>query len=312
MGRLVIDLDNFTAVHRGPGTSTPLPALQAPGQVTGVAASPSATSAAVSWSLTANATSYKVDWTPVAGSGEQSSMPVGNLTGWTQVLAEDFTTPVPLGSFNDAYPGWNGYDGARDTSKNYGRVLAKQGLYDSDATCSVHDSMLDIYVHTPADGTPRIAAPLPRPTSAAFNQLYGRYAVRFRSDVVQGYKVAWLLWPQSDDWAEGEIDFPETSLGGTIEGFSHQVDGDPAVNQWHVDTGEVMTEWHVAVIEWTPTVLRFKLDDLSWQTTDTDAIPHTPMRWTLQTETLLSSTPPPTNAAGHVYIDWVAAWSYNP
>lgn len=36
------------------------------------------------------------------------------------------------------------------------------------------------------------------------------------------YGVAWLLWPQSDNWPwDGEIDFPESSLTGTAHGYHH-------------------------------------------------------------------------------------------
>ena len=50
-------------------------------------------------------------------------------------------------------------------------------------------------------------------------QAFGRFSVRFRSDPLPGYKAAWLLWPESDNWNEGEIDFPEGGLDSTMWGF---------------------------------------------------------------------------------------------
>jgi hypothetical protein len=239
-----------------------------------------------------------------------TSVPIGDLPGWTQVMYQDFNTDVALGDFRTTYgAGWDGYDGYEDTSRNLGRPVGQRGLYDAAQTVTVQNSVLDIYVHT--QGVQPYVFAL-TPVLPTYGQLYGRYAVRFKSELVEDYKVAWLLWPDSEDWEEGEIDFPEADLGQNISGFSHDVIGDPGDNAWVVNTGVSMLNWHIAVIEWTPTFLRFKLDDTSWQTTSVNAIPTNPMHWVLQTETHLSATPPPVEAAGHVSIDWVAAWSYTP
>jgi len=249
-----------------------------------------------------------------------NAVPTTDLPGWTLLLSEDFSRNASLGNFKDIYTGWGAYDWGYDTSKNLGRPQTKSGLYATPYTTSVHDSMLDMRVFT-SDGTqdpnipagqPLVSAPVPRIGSWA--QLYGRYSMRFKSDTVEGYKVAWLLWPaQPNTWSSGEIDFPEGGLGENITGFSHQVDGDPNVNQYQLQTGVSMTDWHVATIEWMPTRINFLLDGVRvGTTTDPDAIPHVPMYWVLQTETWLSATPPPTNSTGHVYVDWVAAWSYTP
>jgi hypothetical protein len=223
------------------------------------------------------------------------------VPGWSLVLAEDFTTDAPLGSFAATYPGWSGYDGARDTSRN--------GTYNSATTVSVRDGVLDKYLHT-RDGAAQVAALTPAIDGRAWQgQLHGRYSVRFRSDAVPGFKMAWLLWPSSDDWNEGEIDFPEADLGEEIGGFSHDVNGNPSRNAWAMDTGVGMDDWHTATIEWTPDGVTFVLDDQTWTTNDRSAIPTDPMRWVLQTETALGGGAPSAGSAGHVQIDWVVAWS---
>jgi hypothetical protein len=52
--------------------------------------------------------------------------------------------------------------------------------------------------------------------------LYGRYSVRFKADPLAGFKIAWLLWPDSGVWPrDGEIDFPEGELDLTIYGAAH-------------------------------------------------------------------------------------------
>ncbi len=232
--------------------------------------------------------------------------PSTNLTGWRFLYNQDFNTPATLGNdFANKYPGFTGYTG-RDTSGN--------GTYDYSKTLTVHDSLLDWYVHT-ENGTPYVAAPtIALPTTTGWGQTYGRYSLRFRTETVPGYKLAWLLWPaEPNGWSSGEIDFPEGDLGGDIQMFSHEVDGNPSNNAYGNNTGVSMTDWHITTIEWTPTKLSFYLDNkLVGSTTAPNSIPHVDMYWALQVETSLSGTKPAANASGHVYLDWVAAWAYNP
>jgi len=274
--------------------------------------------ASVGNSLVGDASKVRVDYvrfwedaTVPAPGGNPSgvAVPSTNLPGWNLVLSEDFTENAALGQFPAVYgPIWSAADGQHDTSRAYGRPLANEGIYDSTKTVTVHNSMLDIHVYTdPATGRPWVANPIP--DTGTWGQLYGRYAVRFKADTVQGFKIAWLLWPTSENWNQGEIDFPEAGLGNNIQGYSHNVFGSPNTNQWIVNTNVNMAQWHTAVIEWTPTSLKFILDDTVYTTTDSAAIPTNPMYWKLQTETNLSATPPPTSAQGHVYIDWVAVWT---
>lgn len=231
-----------------------------------------------------------------AGSG--SAVPTGDLPGWHLVLSQDFTTNAAAGQFSSVYPGWADYDGGHDTSGH--------GIYDSAATTSVSGGVLDEYLHTEG-GVARAMALTP--PAGGSHQTYGRYAVRFRSDLLPGYKIAWLLWPTNDNWAQGELDFPEADLDHTIEGFAHDVTGSPERNAWVVSTGTTMTSWHTAVMEWTPSGLTYTLDGQSWHTSDPSAIPRGPMNWVLQTETAENGAAPAASVSGHVSIDWVAAWT---
>ena len=231
---------------------------------------------------------------PVVSSG--TAVPQGDLPGWRQTLSEDFTKAAPLGSFASTYRGWAGYDGGTDTSGN--------GRYNSATTTSVHDGLLDKYLHS--DGSSAQVMALTPPIAS---QTYGRYAVRFKMDQVPGYKVAWLLWPASDNWTQGELDFPEGSVGGKASGFAHDTSGNPSNNVWSVDTGMATTDWHTAVIEWAPGSLTYTMDGKSWTTNNARAIPTNPMRWVLQTETELEGGRPNAGSAGHIYIDWVATWA---
>jgi len=230
---------------------------------------------------------------PVGGSPSGQPMPTAAPAGWTTVLAEDFTTPVATGSFpGSTYSSrWTGYSGFRDTSG--------VGSYTPSRVVSVTGGALDLFLHTEG-GTPLVAAPVPLPNGGQWGGwTYGRYAIRFRADAVPGYKTAWMLWPDSDDWNDGEIDFPEGELDGTANAFVHQP-GNPAHNALAVDTGATYTGWHTAVIEWLPSGVTFSLDGR--QVGRTSVSPSRPLHLLLQTET---SGRPSSSASGHVQVDWI-------
>jgi chitodextrinase len=235
-------------------------------------------------------------------------MPVGDLPGFTQVFTDNFTTNVPLGSFPQAVSGkWYAYPYSwKDTSGN--------GTYDPASGLSVHDGTLDMWLHTLANGEHVAEAPVPItvPGSHTYGagQLYGRFSACFKADAVSGYKTAWLLWPNSENWPnDGEIDFPEGSLTGNIEAFMHWQGGTSGSSQDAYSTSlPEAGAWHVVTIEWTPSYVSFVLDGVQiGRSTDPSRIPATPMHWVLQTETQ-SSVIPTTASNGHVLVDWVAAW----
>lgn len=238
-------------------------------------------------------------------------MPNADLPGWRLIFTDDFNTAVPLGWFPDAASQkWWAYPPTWwDT--------VKHGNYDAARVLSCHDSMLDYWVHT-ENGIPKVAAPVPRINTATLStrcpagQLYGRYAVRFKSDPLPGYKTAWLLWPDSGVWPrDGEIDFPEGDLraGSIIKAFMHRQGATTGNDQDYWTTGKTYDAWHTAVIEWGPNSCQFFLDDLA-SPVFTARVPNTPMHWVLQTETDLDTADKPDPATqGHVYIDWVAVWA---
>jgi beta-glucanase (GH16 family) len=230
-------------------------------------------------------------------------MPVGDLAGWKQIFTDDFTKPVPLGSFPAAVSSkWSAYpSGSRDSS---GR-----GRYSPDKVLSVSGGMLNMFIHSEG-GTHLVAAALPELTAkATYGQLYGRYAVRFRADALTGYKTAWLLWPDSGRWPrDGEIDFPEGNLDDVIKSYVHHQGASSSSDQDVFTTSARYSGWHTAITEWTPGKVVFLLDDqIVGQTTT--RVPNTPMHWVLQTETALEGAAPTASTQGNVQIDWVAAWA---
>lgn len=261
---------------------------------------------------------------PASPSGQ--IMPKGDLPGWRYLMGEDFDTDLPLGgNFMQAYPliGFYGQPyttGAYyDTSRNVGRPTASQGLYSTPRVISVSEGVLRKRLHT--EGVrPMVAALCPHIPGYVRSgywsyQTYGRYTIRARfPNVMPGYKCAWLLWPQSDDSSiHGEIDFPERDFDNltAVGGFVHHAPKVPDPHQWSMGSYQInMTQWHTYTMEWSPGLVRFILDG-AVVGTHTERIPAAPMRWVIQTETRVGSTPPQVTVQGDVEIDWLAMWAYD-
>ncbi len=224
-------------------------------------------------------------------------IPATDLPGWQLRFSDDFTTNVPLGSFPTAVASrWRAYQDRTDTS---GR-----GLYAPDQVLSVHDGVLDWWMHS-VQGQPLVAAALPQMA----RQTYGRYAVRFRSDSLPGYKVAWLLWPDGGTWPQdGEIDYPEGDLDSTFCGFVHHQGATTGDDQDAFCNLGSFTPWHTAVTEWSPGLVQFFLDGQLVGSTTT-RVPSGPMFWVLQSETALGGPAPSAATSGHILLDWAVAWS---
>jgi hypothetical protein len=247
-------------------------------------------------------------------------LPLFRSVGW----AEDFDTDVALGAFPGPYltrlnvygpPHFPGY---YDTSRNpyYNRPVGQWGEYRADRTASVDQGVLRIRMHT--EGIrPMVFNLLPSFGEKIGNwyyQLYGAYEIcaRFPS-AMPGYKIAWLLWPSSNDGrGDGEIDMPETDLASltSVGGFVHRIDGTSGGDQ-HVMAKYAldMRQWHRYRIEWAPNSVRFYIDDVEtgeW----TERIPNTPMRWAIQCETTLTQAAPDPKVQGDILIDWMTIREY--
>ena len=257
--------------------------------------------------------------TPADPSG--APVPRGNVQGWDQVFAESFKTSVPLGGFSGCVAGptlissacsglpsnlrsrWWAYpDGWQDTEHH--------GIYSPSRVLSIHNGVLDYYLHT-VDGTPVGAALVPKIPGGirGGGLLYGAYVVRFRAEPIRGYKTAWLLWPDREVWpAEGEVDFPEGDLSGDIDAFMHHSGAASTPAQDVYPTTADYNAWHTAIIEWTPGNCRFILDGQQIGASS-ESVPRDPMHWVLQTETATDGSIPTASASGHVLIAWVAAYT---
>lgn len=245
------------------------------------------------------------------GGASGEAMPTASLPGWTYLNGEDFNTDFAEGQYRTTMGiEWDRYHNF-PASVQTGQY---EGVYRLDKTASASGSVLRIRCHKESGQTYAwVGAPTPWD---GLPQLYGRYSMRFRTTPTTNgdYKMAWLLWPTTEDWNDGEIDFPECDLGANLGGFSHNVVGNPNQNVLAYSSSISTQDWHTATIEWTPSFVRFLVDGAQVaQTTNPNGIPTVPMRWVLQTETSLERPHPiPVGSQADVYLDWIAAWSYTP
>jgi hypothetical protein len=236
-----------------------------------------------------------------------SSMPTGTLvsngTTWTQVYAEDFLTDAALGAVASTYPKMGFYQSGKDTS-GYGQYAPNQVL-------SVSDSNLDFHLRS-VNGQPLAASILPDNYAP---HTHARVSIRYRADSITGYKFVGMLWPNSNVWNDGEIDWPEGNLNGKVRPASaiagtlgQGKSGGPIfLPPKEMFAATDQTQFHVATTEWTSSAVRFYWDDTLIATVS-QGVPSKPMRVTLQAETWINQGAPSTSSDGHVDIDWITIY----
>ena len=213
------------------------------------------------------------------------------------------------------YPnGWPDTEGDNDPSS------PGACYYYPSETLSVTGGLLNMHIHTDSDNRCVTAVPepiLPKADQSSPNsnaQLYGEYSVRMRSDAVPGYLVAFLLWPANQNWPhDGEIDFPNSELTGTVSAFMHHEGGTSGGDQDAYSSNTTYAGWHTYTTIWTPTYVKFEIDGtVIGDSTNRSEIPDTPMYWVLQTEGDISATKPSASAAGNLQVAWATVYAYDP
>lgn len=241
--------------------------------------------------------------------------PHGDLTGWRQIFVDDFTRDAAVGTWaNVCEPDRIVYTGAEGqkwrTYPNCYLDTYQRRPYRPESVLSVGGGVLNFHLHQ-VNGMPAGANPSPLIDGVSQYQTYGRYSIRFRVDNpnLQEYYIASLLWPQSEQWpVDGEFDFPEGGLAGTVSGFHHYAGAGscPSCQLEAAHTGARFTDWHTYTMEWSPGRIRYLLDD-QVVLDSTDWVPSTPMRWQIQVETNGYG-----NNSGNLLVDWVSVYSYDP
>lgn len=229
-------------------------------------------------------------------------------SGWTRVGSEGFTTDgsgLPA-SFTQYPSNW------LDTAPAGGSATGGGGHYGCEGGIGRLGGVLNFKlvggkVCTPVfkdqggSGVNQFGIP--------FGMAEGRYSVRFRvrSGASDQHKIAWLLWPDTDNFSDGEIDYPETDhFPDVIRAHTHRI-GSSTVDSYSsgVTVGADDT-WHVATIERKSGSVRYLMDG-NVVGTSTSGLPTAAMHWVLQSETIVeSSATPPDSEVTSIDVDWVS------
>lgn len=210
-----------------------------------------------------------------AGAGEPADP-------WVQTMTTSFDTPAAAGRVDNVY-----------AQKIV--VYADSDTYEQD-NLSAHDGKLDVTL----DGRTGAAFYF-RPTPTTKGMTYGRYVVSFQVSEAVGNSAAFLFWPNSNVWSDGEIDFPEGSFDSALHGWHHTTD--PAQCATPPGCNEAIAlpatgSWrdpHTADVRWTPTSVTYYLDGTLVATVDR-LLPVGDHRFTIQTAPTAASQP------GHLYL----------
>lgn len=237
-----------------------------------------------------------------------SAAPSGDLpaddqgpNGWQQVFVDQFDVSG-RGTSNGGLPGgrWAGYPA--------GTVITNStnGVYDASKTATVGDGKLSIWMWSDEQTAYGAAfTPIVDP------QTYGRYDVRYRyaTTDITGYRSAWLLWPDSQNWGDGEIDFAEyqRETPSPVSAAMHRACGTTPCPYDYADRSVDPLGWHTATAIWSPGEVRTFIDGHPL-TVSKDEVPDKPMHLILQAEassTGVRATPGDTVG---IEVDWVSIY----
>lgn len=216
--------------------------------------------------------------------------PIGNIGKFKQRVVENFTTPAVAakGKFTATYAkNWQPYpDGTG-------------GMYFSGSQISGHDGVMDVLL----DGKKGAAGTFGT-AREAWTHVGGKFTVRARATGGDGNGAAFMLWPDSNRWADGEIDYPEGNFEATPSAFHHSMVPGREMNATQQSTGVSWRTWHTYSIEWIPgKSVSYQLDGKTIKTVTKD-VPKTGHRYMFQVGNW--------GKQGHLYIDWFTTYDYVP
>ncbi len=236
--------------------------------------------------------------TPAITAFTSKTMPKGNLPGWRQTFADDFTES----SLSSRWYLYNGQPGGDPA-----------GWFDS-KHISTRNGLLNIVAKKERTPNGTLYASGGMSNLKSFSQTYGRFAVRFRADKGWGVAYSIMLWPASDTWPP-EIDFAEDN-GKNRTMTSYTMHYGAKDTQVHGElNGMDFSQWHVASVDWSPGKLVYAIDGKVWSTVTNPNVPNVPMGIAIQSQTwpcklLWEACPNSTTPAQvNLQVDWVVAYS---
>jgi beta-glucanase (GH16 family) len=229
-------------------------------------------------------------------------MPVGDIPGWRQVFADDFTSGASMKN-------WAAYDGhpAGDPG----------GLW-SRSHVVVSNNMLVLRGYRdPVFGNAFVTGGVG--SVPGIVQTYGKYLVRYRIDVGRGIAHTLHLWPTQQAMPP-EVDFAEDNGKDRqllTTSFHHTRSGPaPTLRMWMpVD----LTKWNIVGVEWSPGKIVYTINGVAWGTIFSTDYPTVPMKLAIQSQAWnCGQTPweacPDSTTPSEVDLqdDWVVAYAPTP
>ncbi|TCL83311.1 beta-glucanase (GH16 family) [Curtobacterium sp. PhB142] len=213
--------------------------------------------------------------------------PVGNVGKFKQTFVENFSTTASAnGQFAKTYANsWQPYpDGTGGTYYSGSQVSARNG-----------------YMDVTLDGKHGAAGTFGT-LNGAWSHVGGKFSVRAKATGGDGNGAAFMLWPSSNVWSDGEIDYPEANFEGSPMLHHHSMVAGQEANSTSMSTGVTWRSWHVYSVEWIPgKSVQYLLDGKVIKTV-TSNVPKTAHRYMFQVGNW--------GAAGHLDIDWVSTYEY--
>jgi beta-glucanase (GH16 family) len=114
------------------------------------------------------------------------------------------------------------------------------------------------------------------------DQKYGRWEFRARLDKGRGFGSAILLWPETENKDDGELDMME--VPHEDRGEAHFVIHYSEENKLAgTDIRGDFSQWHTFAMDWLPDRITWYVDGVKqFETTDRNVIPKVPMHMTIQ------------------------------
>jgi beta-glucanase (GH16 family) len=142
------------------------------------------------------------------------------------------------------------------------------------------------------------------------DQLYGRWEFRARTDKGRGRGAAILLWPQTENKDDGELDMMEVPREDRSQ--AHFVIHYSAQNKLAGNkvSGD-FSQWHTFAMDWLPDRITWYVDGVKqFETFDKNVIPKVPMHMTIQLdmgpfEEWIPAPDHTTPAEVSLEVDWV-------
>lgn len=266
-----------------------------------------------------------------------TTLPIGDLPGWTQIVADDFNYNYPIGSIQSDnngellvgaaayaelhdkftfYPdGWNTTWGGKQGKDTSGNTVTLQTKYYPSKTVYFENSCCKIYQHSEDIGgfmTALGATVKPKLPGGAYKLgPYGRYQFRMRATGVSA-SPSYLGWVplaiDSANWpGNGEFDWPEGDIASPVAGNYHPAN--PTNVTQHVNSGEDPFAWNIYTVEWIPGNLKWYCNS-ALRLNTSDRVPTGGLAVLFQVGSM--DTQPDPAVIGTVEIDWVAIWNYTP